>query len=101
MPDTTPTADVNVTAALPVTASGNISPPSPPPVSYREIIRRIDAMMAGRAEDGVKSYQINNRRLDRYSITELLELRRYYAKLAAQQEAPRNRLGGRRIACYL
>ncbi|AHF94024.1 hypothetical protein OPIT5_03860 [Opitutaceae bacterium TAV5] len=101
MPDTTPTADVHVTAALPVTASGSVSPPGTPAVSYREIVRKIDAMMAGRADDGVKSYQINNRRLDRYSITELLELRKYYAGLAARQETPRDRLGGRRIVCYL
>jgi hypothetical protein len=60
----------------------------PPRTSARKIVRLIDAMIAGRATDGVKGYQINNRRLDRYSIAELLELRKYYAGLAAREARP-------------
>lgn len=45
-----------------------------------KMVRMIEAMLAGNAAAGVKSYQINNRRLDRYSIPELLQLLNYYKK---------------------
>jgi hypothetical protein len=73
----------------------------PPRVPARLIVRRIDALVSGTATDAIKSYQINNRRLDRYPIAELLALRKYYAELAAREEGPRDRMGGRRIVCYL
>ena len=71
------------------------------PTSYREIVRKIDAMIEGTATDGVKKYQIASRTLEKYSAAELLQLRDYYAKKAAAQEAPQNRIGGPGIAAAI
>lgn len=46
--------------------------------SAAKMVEMIEAMMAGNASEGVKSYSINNRTLDRYSIPELLQLLSYW-----------------------
>lgn len=54
----------------------------------KKALDAIDAMLAGRATDGVRGYQINNRRLDRYSVAELLRLRSHFlAKVRAERAA--------------
>jgi len=44
----------------------------------RIMVEMIEKMLKGNASAGVKSYQINNRSLERYSIPELLQLLNYY-----------------------
>jgi len=44
----------------------------------RVMVEMIELMLKGNASAGVKSYQINNRSLERYSIPELLQLLNYY-----------------------
>lgn len=46
----------------------------------------IEQMLRGNASAGVRSYQINNRRLDRYSIDELLKLLNYYKMQVATED---------------
>lgn len=42
------------------------------------IVENIEAFIAGTASKGVKSYKINNRELDRYSLVELTEILNIY-----------------------
>lgn len=51
-----------------------------------KMVEMIEAMLAGNASAGVKSYQINNRRLDRYGIDELLKLLNYYKNDLAREK---------------
>ena len=51
----------------------------------QKMVEMIEAMLAGNASAGVKSYQINNRRLDRYGIDELLKLLNYYKNDLAKE----------------
>ena len=46
--------------------------------SARKMVEMIEAMMAGNASQGVRSYKINNRELERYSVAELLSLLSYW-----------------------
>lgn len=50
----------------------------------QKIVEAIDAMMAKTATLAQKRYQINNRELERYSLTELIALRTHYANIAAR-----------------
>lgn len=49
----------------------------------------INAMLAGRGNDGIEEYTINGRMLRRYSLTELLLLRSTYVSLVRQERADR------------
>lgn len=76
----------------------------PAPVNPADVVLKLEAMLAGNASDGVKSYAIGGRTLERYSVTELLALLEYWrrrAAAAANAASLTPRLGGRRIACYL
>jgi hypothetical protein len=42
------------------------------------MVEMIEAMMAGNASEGIKSYTINNRSLERYSVEELMTLLSYW-----------------------
>jgi len=55
----------------------------------REIIRKIESALAGSADPSVKSYQINNRRIDRYSVSELISLLDYFKKQVATANGKR------------
>lgn len=67
------------------TAEGEIDLRTPDEIA----LDNIDAVLAGRAKVDQQRYRINNRELYRESMTELLRLRRYYAKrvAAARQKA--------------
>ena len=86
------------------TTSADSTPPTRP--NPAEVVAKIEAMLAGNASDGVKSYTISSpggvgqRTLERYSVTELLQLLEYWKRQAAKVANP-TRLGGRRIACAL
>lgn len=56
---------------------------------YREIVSKIEKALAGSADPTVKSYQINNRRIDRYSVSELLSLLDYFKKKIASADGKR------------
>lgn len=74
------------------------------PIVPSEVVAKLEAMIAGNADTGVKSYTIAGRTLERYSVAELLQLLEYWrrrAAKAANDAADCPRLGGRRIACYL
>lgn len=76
----------------------------PSPVNPADVVLKIEAMLAGNASDGVKSYAIAGRTLERYSVNELLALLEYWRRRAAtvaNNASTTPRLGGRRIACYL
>ncbi len=53
--------------------------------SAAKMVEMIEAMMAGNASEGVKSYSINNRTLERYSMAELLQLLSYWRMRLAQE----------------
>ncbi len=60
----------------------------------KRILDAIDALIAGTATTNQKRYQINNRELERYPLTELIALRTHYANLVArEQQAERLRDG--------
>lgn len=44
----------------------------------QKIVDMIDAQMAGNASEAVRRYKINNRELERYSVSELLQLRSFW-----------------------
>jgi hypothetical protein len=44
------------------------------------MIEKVESMLEGNASEGVRRYKINNRELERYSITELMELLSYWKK---------------------
>ena len=46
----------------------------------------IKLMLAGQAKEGVKSYKINNRELERYSVAELLALKSHFAAEVIREE---------------
>ena len=50
-----------------------------------KMVEMIQAMMAGNASEGVKSYKINNRELERYSVDELLTLLRYWRSRLSEE----------------
>lgn len=49
------------------------------------MVEMIEAMMAGNAAQGVRSYKINNRELERYSIDELLKLLAFWRNRLAKE----------------
>lgn len=58
-------------------------------------VAMLEKALSGSADPTVKSYQINNRRIDRYSATELLDLLKYWrtrvaAEKASERGAPRD-----------
>lgn len=64
----------------------------------RIALDNIKAMLAGQAKEGVKRYKINNRELERYSMSELLALRSHFAAEVQREErrkSGRNSLGPR------
>jgi hypothetical protein len=48
-------------------------------------LENLDAMLTGRASDGVKSYKINNRELYRYDMGEIIKLRNHFAHLVQKE----------------
>lgn len=60
----------------------------------RKVVENIEAMIAGNASQGVRSYKINNRELERYSVSELLALLSYW-KAQARRESGTGGLGPR------
>lgn len=69
-----------------------------------EIVEKLEQMLAGgNVAQGVRRYRINNRELENYATSELLDLLRYWRKRLARE----NRLArgqspnGPRIAVYL
>lgn len=54
--------------------------------SARKMVEMIEAMMAGNASQGVRSYKINNRELERYSVAELLQLLNYWKSQVRVEE---------------
>lgn len=53
-------------------------------------VAMLEKALSGATDPTVKSYQINNRRIDRYSATELLDLLKYWrTRLAAEKSAAR------------
>ena len=52
----------------------------------KKILEALDAMIEGTASVNQKRYQINNRELERYSLTELIALRTHYANLVAREQ---------------
>lgn len=64
----------------------------------RKMVQMIEDMMAGNASAGVRRYRINNRELERYSVSELLQLLSYWKnqqKREERVEAGRSILGPR------
>ncbi len=62
----------------------------------RRNIEAIQSMLEGNAGEGVRRYRINNRELERYSVSELLQLLSYWkAELKREEraEAGRSTLG--------
>lgn len=66
----------------------------------RQIVEKIETMIAGNAGEGVRRYKINNRELERYSVAELLQLLSYWKAQARTEERKENGLSalGPRIA---
>lgn len=56
----------------------------------RKMVEMIEAMMAGNASEGVRRYRINNRELERYSVSELMQLLSYWRAQVKRE----NRNGG-------
>lgn len=50
-------------------------------------VAMLEKALSGSADPTVKSYQINNRRIDRYSAQELLDLLRYWRRRLAAEAA--------------
>jgi hypothetical protein len=64
----------------------------------RKMVEMIEAMMAGNASEGVRRYRINNRELERYSVSELMQLLSYWRERMKREErlaAGRSSLGPR------
>lgn len=60
----------------------------------KRILDAIDALIEGTASLNQKRYQINNRELERYDLSELIALRTHYANLVArEQQAERLKSG--------
>jgi hypothetical protein len=53
---------------------------------------KINAMLSGRAGDGVAEYRIHERELKRYSVQELLLLRSHFSSLVRQERADRGEI---------
>ena len=60
----------------------------------RKMVEMIESMMAGNASEGVRRYRINNRELERYSVTELMQLLSYW-KQRVRRENGQGGLGPR------
>jgi hypothetical protein len=45
---------------------------------YEENIEKIEAVLTGKAESDIKSYEIAGRSLEKHSISELIQLAEYY-----------------------
>ncbi len=57
----------------------------------QKTVAMLEKALSGSADPTVKSYQINNRRIDRYSATELLDLLKYWRKrVAAESGVPQD-----------
>jgi hypothetical protein len=83
------TGNVDVDAAL---AVGDVRSDA------RKMVEMIEAMMAGNASEGVRRYRINNRELERYSVSELMQLLSYWRERMKREErtaAGRSALGPR------
>lgn len=64
----------------------------------RQIVEKIEAMIAGNAGEGVRRYKINNRELERYSVAELLQLLSYWkaqVRIEERKAAGKSALGPR------
>ena len=64
----------------------------------RQIVEKIEAMIAGNAGEGVRRYKINNRELERYSVAELLQLLSYWkaqVRIEERKELGKSALGPR------
>lgn len=81
---------INVVAALP-----NSSTVVDPRSNAKRILDAIDAMMLGKATLDQQEYQIGTRMLKRIPITELIELRKTYAKLVAGEIIAANVAAGK------
>jgi hypothetical protein len=63
----------------------------------------IKLMLAGQAKEGVKRYKINNRELERYTVSELLALKSHFAAEVIREERRergRNSLAPRILAQF-
>lgn len=60
----------------------------------KETLAALDAMLAGKATLDQKAYTINNRSLERYSPSELIEWRKYYATLYEREQAAERATNG-------
>ena len=47
------------------------------------MVEKLEAMLEGNASKGVRRYKINNRELERYSVSELMEMLTYWKRQAA------------------
>lgn len=52
----------------------------------RQIVEKIEAQMAGNAAEAVRKYKINNRELERYSVSELMQLLSYWRERMKREE---------------
>jgi hypothetical protein len=64
----------------------------------RKNVEAIEAMLSKNADEGVRRYRINNRELERYSVSELMQLLSYWRERMKREErlaAGRSSLGPR------
>jgi hypothetical protein len=64
----------------------------------RKNVEAIEAMLSNNAGEGVRRYRINNRELERYSVSELMQLLSYWRERMKREErvaAGRSSLGPR------
>jgi hypothetical protein len=54
-----------------------------PRTRAQRMVEKIEAMLEGNASAGVRRYRINNRELERYSVSELMDLLAYWKRQAA------------------
>ena len=57
---------------------------------YEERIETIESVLMGKASVDVKSYEINGRTIDRYSMGELMELSRFFSDKLATLKSKTN-----------
>ena len=69
-----------------------VAPGTDPRTTAARMVSMIEAMMAGNAGEGVKRYKINNRELERYSVSELIQMLSYWrARLASEVRKSQHR----------
>lgn len=54
-----------------------------PRTRAQRMVEKIEAMLEGNASAGVRRYRINNRELERYTLSELMDLLAYWKRQAA------------------